>query len=319
MGGVGSASGKLILFGEHAAVYGHPAVGIPLPERTVVTLSGGGRDAWDLGPVAPQDRETAARILERLEDLHPDLSAFCTAWGRAAVGIASGVPRGAGFGSSAALSAAFAWACMAHAAPGSGIGEAGIWHLAHETERLFHGTPSGIDTGLSILPGLRSFTPRPPGLPDHEPLGAAPLHLVVGAVPRAGNCGALVAALGEKMRSGDPVAREAVESLGAIAGEARDILRAPDAAGAAALGRLAAAAHGRLRDLGLSTPALELLLEEGRRAGALGGKLSGAGGGGAFFLLVPDPMTARLVCSRLAATAAGQGIPLAAPLRCLPA
>ena len=58
------------------------------------------------------------------------------------------------------------------------------------------------------------------------------------------------------------------------------------------LGRLAGEAQELLAALGVSTPALDRILEAGRAAGALGGKLSGAGGGGAFFLVCSDEDTA---------------------------
>jgi mevalonate kinase len=317
MGGVGRGSGKLILFGEHAAVYGYPAVGLPLAEQTVVELSGGGRESWDLSAVPAKDRDTVGGILERLEDNHPDLAAFIQAWGRAAVRVTSEVPRGVGFGSSAALAAAFAAAALAHAAPGTTVGLNGVWSLAHDAERLFHGTPSGIDTGLAIFGGLRSFSPSPPGLPESEPLQGMPLYLVVAAIPRAGDCGSLVAALGERMRSGDPRVRAELEALGRLAAEARDELARPREEGPSRLGLKARSAMDHLRALGLSTDGLDALLAEGDRAGALGGKLSGAGGGGAFFLIMPDADSAGEAILRLGRAAEASGISFAAPPRLL--
>ena len=74
MGGIGSASGKLILFGEHAAVYGYTAVGVSLRAKTTVRLWGRAEDDWDLGAIASEDRDTVRRILARLEALLPELS-----------------------------------------------------------------------------------------------------------------------------------------------------------------------------------------------------------------------------------------------------
>jgi mevalonate kinase len=58
----------------------------------------------------------------------------------------------------------------------------------------------------------------------------------------------------------------------------------------------------------LSTPVLDTLLEKGKSAGALGGKLSGAGGGGAFFLLYPDAESAREGADYLNSEAAAAGL-----------
>jgi mevalonate kinase len=269
---------------------------------------------WDLGAIAPEDRETVLRILTRLETLLPELSRA-----RCRVAVGSEVPRGVGFGSSAALCAALARAALAHTGELFHAGAPGIplreWGLAHDAERLFHGTPSGIDTGLSILDGLFAFQPRPPALPEYQPLFSAPLHLVVAAVPRVEACGALVAMLGERMSAGHRETRDAIQDLGRAAGAAREALAASAAGGAQDIARLADQAMERLRGLGLSSPWLDRLLKAGKRAGALGGKLSGAGGGGAFFLVARDGESAHLVAASLEEEAARAGISLAAPVR----
>jgi mevalonate kinase len=318
VGGIGRASGKLILFGEHAAVYGYPAVGVSLREKTTVRLlRADGAGDWDVGDTPAEDRETVLRILTRLENLLPGLSSRP----RSRVTVESDVPRGLGFGSSAALCAAFARAARAHAGEPSTSNEPGgllkEWELAHDAEKLFHGTPSGIDTGLSILDGLFAFLPRPPGLPEYRPLSGAPLNLVVAAVPRSASCGALVAMLGERMQAGHGETRAAVEDLGEMAAAAREALAGPAAGGAEEVGGLADQAMDRLRALGLSSPWMDRLLAAGRKAGALGGKLSGAGGGGAFFLVTADAARARQVASSVEEEAARGGITLAAPVRLL--
>jgi mevalonate kinase len=323
MGALGRGAGKLILFGEHAAVYGHPAVGISLDEKTVVSFDGDGLPAWELSAVDPADRGVVEGILSRLEELVPGL----TARGRAAVQISSSVPRGAGFGSSAALTVAFAEAALGLAEGGGAGGappETGkTWPLAHELERLFHGTPSGIDTGLSLLGGLRAFTPRPPGLPGQESLGGGGFFLVAGAVRRTGDCGALVAGLRQRMQAGDQETRGCLDGLGEIAARAGSLLRVPLPAAAAAglppaLGALAVQAMALLTTLGLGTPELEMLIREGERLGSVGGKLSGAGGGGAFFCVLPGQEAAREAAHGMRRAAESAGIIMEAAPRVVP-
>ena len=311
MDAVGKASAKLILFGEHAAVYGHPAVGIALPEEITVRLSGRPSAEWDLDSVAESDRGTIRRVLDRLEELLPELGAR----GRCRVALESSIPRGAGFGSSAALCSAFARAGLARlhgaAAPAADGAQAeDPWRLAHGMERIFHGTPSGIDTGLSLHPGLSAFFPRPPALPERERLPGIDLFLVVGAAPRADDAAGLIAGLRERMRSGDAGVRESLDALGRIAREARGILQGASAGALPLLASLVEEAMARLRSLGLSTPALDELLREGKSAGALGGKLSGAGGGGAFFLVMPGEKSAEAAARLLASVALRRGMPL---------
>jgi mevalonate kinase len=308
--GIGKASGKLILFGEHAAVYGHTAVGVSLPEMATVRLSGNAADAWDLGTIAHEDRETMRALLGRLEALMPEAASR----GRCRVQVESEVPRGVGFGSSAAICSALARAALAHAGA-SDADPRREWSLAHDAERFFHGTPSGIDTGLSLMNGMFAFHPRPPLLPAYEPLFGRPLHLVLAAVPRVEACGALVARLGERMRAGDEPTRVAIKALGSLAEAAEAALSGGEPDTGEVIGGMADQAMELLRRLELSSPWLDRLLETGRRAGALGGKLSGAGGGGAFFLVTKEAESARDVAARLEAESARAGIPLAARVR----
>jgi mevalonate kinase len=309
VGGLGRASGKLLLFGEHAAVYGHRAVGISLPETTTVLLAGE-TGSWDLARVPADDREMVLAILARLEELLPELAAR----GRCGVQIDSTVARGVGFGSSAALCGALARAALVHAGAAAEQ-EDRAWRLAHDAERLFHGTPSGIDTGLALVNGMHAFLPRAPRLPAREPLFAAPVHLVVAAVPRAEGCGVLVGAIGERMRAGEPGTLTSIGMLGSCAEQAREVLRGdgPDRDGL--LGGCADRAMETLRRLGLSTPGLDRLLAAGCAEGALGGKLSGAGGGGAFFLVARDAGSAEGIAERVRSQARSGGIPLASKPR----
>lgn len=303
-------------------MHGYPAVGVCLSERTRVQLSGRNLDDWDLRRVAVSDRPVVLRVLRELQSVVPQIREV----GCLRVRITSAVARGVGLGSSAALCAAMAGAALA-ATGGRGIETSEVWALAHRLERNFHGTPSGVDTGLALYPGAAVFTRESPdglregvapsasrGLPRHRALHPTRVALVLAAVPRSGDCAALIARVGERMRSGDLQASSALEALGAIASEACELLGgAPRIA--PRLGALADRAMDQLRMLGLSDPSQDRMLEAGSRAGALGGKLSGAGAGGAFFLVFPDAARARRALHALRETAAQRGIRLVAPLR----
>jgi mevalonate kinase len=312
MGGVGQAFGKLILFGEHAAVYGHPAVGLSLPEQTTVTLSGPSSPEWALDSIPLADRGPVGEVLARLEAALPGLSSR----GRCRVSVQSDVARMAGFGSSSALCGACARAALAHAGRDTEHGDiTRSWTLAHETERLFHGTPSGVDTGLSMLGGTCVLNPRHPGLPDYRRVPHRGLCIVVGALPRDAACAALVSGLALRVKAGDAAVKTSIDELGGIAVEAAECLLSGTGRLVESIGLLADRAMRRLRALGLSTRDLDLLLYTAASEGARGGKLSGAGGGGAFYAVADDRREGNRIATRLAVEARKAGIMLSSPLR----
>lgn len=278
----GHAHGKLLLFGEHAAVYGHPALGIGLPWPLDLTIT----------PCAEDDHAACRQAIERFPPLPEPLVAMLgAAHAPAVVEVRSQIPAGLGFGSSAALCVAAERALTGAAVPPPSA--AMVWHGAHERERVFHGTPSGADTGLAAYPGVGFLTfQRGCGaMPAYEPVAAAELHLVVAAVPRRGDTRAHVEAVGRRVRAGDAATRAVLRRLGQCSTEAKQILVTPRPP-AEALGAVADRAQRMLSELGLGDPAQERLLCAGRAAGATGGKLSGAGGGGACFLVCRDAATA---------------------------
>jgi mevalonate kinase len=278
---------------------------------------------WDCGGVAEADRTVCAALLDTLRKLLPEVEAP----GACTVIIESTVPRAAGFGSSAALCAALARAARAHLGAGGhgGMGRrseasadsSAEWALAHNLEKLFHGTPSGVDTGLALREGTWAFQPRPPGLPACERLPGALPALVVAAVQRDESCGALVADLSRRRDAGDERVVRSIDALGALAGAARDALRPGASDPTVVLADLADRAMDVLRGLGLSVPAVEEMLEAGRQAGALGGKLSGAGGGGAFYLVARSTRDAQEIAHRLAEEASRRGLRMVSPPRVL--
>ena len=281
----GRATGKLLLFGEHAAVYGHPALGISLPWTLVLKVA----------PTADGYDAATSRIDGSLLSLPEPLAATLDMpHMHAVVEIHSQIPIGLGFGSSAALCVAVERA-MADAAalPRSATA---VWRGAHERERVFHGTPSGADTTFATWPGVGFLTwVRGSGaLPSYQPVLATELHLVVAAVPRRGDTKAHIAAVAQRIRAGDTETQSTLRRLGHCSTQARTILLGSGPPGMA-LGAVADRAQWLLAELGLGDPAQDQLLHDGRTAGASGGKLSGSGGGGACFLVCHDAPAATRV------------------------
>jgi len=260
------APGKLILFGEHAVVYGHPAVALAVDRGTTVSLV-----AVD-GPT----RIVAADVEDpRL------LPALCTILPSEGLGVTlrSTLPVGRGMGSSAALAVALvrAWARW----QGRSLDLDEIHQAGFQVERVFHGNPSGVDHAVSARGGAVCYWRRPPG-PEIRAVPVAPLPLVVLDTGRAGDTGVQVAGVASRRPGVDPL----LAAIGALALAQLPALAQGDLP---SLGAAMRENHRLLQGIGVSTPALDALVALALAHGALGAKLAGAGGGGVVVALVPEP------------------------------
>jgi mevalonate kinase len=276
--GRGFGHSKLILLGEHAVVHGRPALAGALDVGVRVTARPGSGPrlripAWGL------DVEPASSASDDLTRAMGRLFERAPAGARRAVAEAEPeVPSRAGLGSSAALSVAVvrALADLGGEDPDEGAVEA----LAGLAEEVFHGSASGIDAAMASRGGVIRFVRgEAPAPVACEPLQVA-VAWVQPRVPTRDMVDRVRAAL-----DANPAEIEAVfDEIGGLVGRAADAIARADLAG---LGRLLDENHRLLARLGLSTPELDAACEAARRAGALGAKLTGAGGGGCVMALAP--------------------------------
>jgi len=269
--GHGQAGAKIILLGEHAVVYGRPALAAGLPLRLSATARRGD------GPrLLGTDDVRVTGMIERAAS-HLDLDP--REW---TIEVDSEIPQGRGLGSSAALAVATLRA-LADAA-GVRLEIDDELRIGRELERAFHGTPSGVDPAAAALGRCFRFVAGDP--PTVTPLpvdGVVPLVVAYDDEPRS--TGDAVGGLRER-RDADPGRHERLFD------EVATLVRAGERALAsgdfAALGRCFDANHALLGALGVSSPTLDERVRVARRAGALGAKLTGAGRGGAIIALVSD-------------------------------
>lgn len=275
MTGVGL--GKVILLGEHAVVYGYPALAAALDRGVTMMAARAPRrglsielPAWNVAVSAEHDHPVArvvSVIADALDVGRPDLLL---------VGDAQ-LPPAAGLGSSAALAVAVARTLLAWSGRAADAGA--VTRAASASEVVMHGTASGVDVALAIAGGIGVYR-RATGF---EPLCEAPeLRVLVApsGVPRS--TAAMVARVAEATGGRPDDAR--LRGLGALTEAGIAALVGGDLP---ALGAAMDRAHGVLAGLGISTPRLDALCEAARRAGAWGSKLTGAGGGGAVLAIAP--------------------------------
>jgi mevalonate kinase len=299
-----SAPGKVYLFGEHAVVYGEPAVPCAIERRAHVTVEE--RDD-DRVRVHAQDLHLEGFVVEYDGDLArpPDLDASNAlvdaamgyvneaveqareAAGRPAAGfdvrIDSEIPLGAGLGSSAAVSVA----AIAAGAKELGIDLApeAVAERAYQVEHAVQeGQASRADTFCSAMGGAVRVEGE-----DCRRVATPDLPFVVGFDGGAGDTGALVANVRE-LREEYDFAADTVESIGDLVRRGERALREEDVE---ELGRLMDVNHGLLSALGVSSRSLDAMVWGAREAGASGAKLTGAGGGGCIVALDPSDATER--------------------------
>jgi mevalonate kinase len=275
------APGKVILLGEHAVVYGHPALAGALGSGVAVVASTGSGalrvPKWEVevraGDAGSPLAQAYTALVERLAAL--------PGWRMPPVDLEARfeLPTGAGLGSSAALSVAIVRA-LAQAA-GCELDHATLCDAAMAAETVFHGRPSGIDHAVAARGGFGLYT-RDGGL---RPIDAAvPVPLCVGHTGRArdtrGRVGR-VAELNVERPEETKAHFTAIEAL---------VRRAAAAVEAGELDELGAAMdenQRHLEALDVSCPEIEEMCTLARGAGAVGAKLTGGGGGGCVIALAP--------------------------------
>jgi mevalonate kinase len=303
----GVAPGKVILVGEHAVVYGRPAIAVPVTEvqawaRVEAGPAGQGTviDAPDLDrrvllcEAAPD--EPLARIVRLTlgaikAGRDPDLT----------ITVTSTIPVARGMGSGAAVSTAIVRALLQHF--GCWLPSRAISDLVYQTEILHHGTPSGIDNTVVafekpiyfVKEGAEGGTESPHGRvyrPGWEVFWVgAPFLLAVADTGIESSTKEVVGDLRCRYQADPARYSPLFDRVGEIVVAARPAIEHGDQA---TLGRLMDENHGLLQELGVSCPELDRLVGAAREGGALGAKLSGAGWGGNMIALVTEDTQGRV-------------------------
>lgn len=281
-----SAPGKGILFGEHAVVYGRPAIAVPIKQVKATAI------------VRPLINEHSGFVRIQAEQINldstlPDLSennpialAVRSTLDALKVNqppafhlrISSTIPIGGGLGSGAAISVAVIRGVSSFL--GKSLETERISELAFDVEKLYHGNPSGIDNTVVAFE-------KPVYFVKGDPIEFIDLKEAFTLV---------IADTGKSTPTRDTVAfvrsaweadKQKFEALFTAIGEctkrARQILTAGNPMD---LGPLMDDNHFHLQTMGVSSPELDNLVVTARQEGALGAKLSGGGRGGNIIALV---------------------------------
>jgi len=286
---LGVAPGKVILFGEHAVVYGRPAIAAPLTQlQATVTLvpASPGSGTWIEAPDLPLPQPCPLAALPTNDPLRAAVELAQTAFGQRTaehrpdltIRISSNIPMARGLGSGTAVTTAILRALAAYY--DRALTSEQLSALVYEVEKLHHGTPSGIDNTVIVYQQPIYF--RRGAEVTRLSLGC-PLRLLIADSGVVSSTRRVVEHVRKCWQAQPERYERLFDDVGAIAERARHALEHGDLP---AVGELMNENQQLLTSLGVSSAELERLVSAARGAGALGAKLSGAGWGGCMLALV---------------------------------
>jgi mevalonate kinase len=289
-----TAPGKMILFGEHSVVYKGPAIVLAIDRRAKVVADKRDDkriyvDAEDLGFSGYFEEDIYYPVTGKAWRGR-NLSALNIAAKKTMghLGVESGlnlmvrsmIPIAVGLGSSAAV-------CVATVAAISELFEGGltrekISELSFEGEKVIHGMPSGVDNNVATFGGVMRYE-RVAGF-ERFKLEEVP-HFVIGNTRRKRSTRMMVEGVKELRDRNPSVVDAIIDAISVVSKEGFNAFMKGDSP---KVGELMNINHGLLSALGVSTSELDVLVYAARREGALGAKLTGAGGGGCMIALAEE-------------------------------
>jgi mevalonate kinase len=302
MGIIASAPAKIILFGEHFVVYGEPAIVLAIDKRAYVkaekrkdtnlhvrstNLNLSGNFEKSTFKIEHGDAKEAKMKFEPIRQAVEKICEKCGQDIGVDIEINSTIPVGAGLGSSAAVVAASTLAVGTLL--DVKLSKEEIFRMAFEAEKVVHGTPSGIDPAISTFGGALLFQMDT----GFKPLDVKmDLPLVIGDTGVERSTRVQVERVREIVDNFPRIAEPMMKAAREIVLRAIDAFKENDLN---TLGELMNMNHALLYGVGVSEESLEWLSYAARKAGALGAKLTGAGGGGCMIALSKDEKVERVL------------------------
>ena len=274
--GVGQAHSKIILIGEHAVVYGYPAISLPLLEVEVTCRVVPATTPWRLF----EEDTLSMAVYASLEYLNiKDAYIRCQ--------IDSAIPEKRGMGSSAAISIAAIRAVFDYYQ--EKLPRDVLEILVNRAEMIAHMNPSGLDAKTCLSDQPIRFIKN---VGFEELAMDLSAYLVIADTGVYGHTREAIQVVESKGKEALPF----LYALGELTQQAEEAIKARDAV---MLGEILTKAHGNLKEIGVSSLEADALVETALQHGALGAKMSGGGLGGCIIALVADYHQAQDLAERL--------------------
>ena len=274
--GVGQAHSKIILIGEHAVVYGYPAISLPLLEVEVTCRVVPAATPWRLF----EEDTLSMAVYASLEYLNiKDAYIRCQ--------IDSAIPEKRGMGSSAAISIAAIRAVFDYYQ--EKLPRDVLEILVNRAEMIAHMNPSGLDAKTCLSDQPIRFIKN---VGFEELAMDLSAYLVIADTGVYGHTREAIQVVESKGKEALPF----LYALGELTQQAEEAIKARDAV---MLGEILTKAHGNLKEIGVSSLEADALVETALQHGALGAKMSGGGLGGCIIALVADYHQAQDLAERL--------------------
>ena len=295
-----SAPGKIILFGEHAVVYGRPALAVPvLQVHAAVEVSDSSRSGiWINSPDVDLNAE-----LNTLPSDHPIASVIhnflflshVSPFPNLEIKITSTIPVASGLGSGAAVTVALIRALCSHF--NYSMPDKEISSFAYEIEKLYHGTPSGIDNTVVTYAKPVYFIK---GQPIEIFRVGSPFTIVIGDTGIRASTKESVGDVRKLWETDKTKWERMFDEVRTIVNKAREAI---ESGAWNEMGKLMNQNHALLQEMTVSSPDLDRLVSAACDAGALGAKMSGGGRGGNMIALVTPELAENVSKSLLEAGA----------------
>ena len=287
-----TAPGKIILFGEHAVVYGKPAIAIPVSGMRASAWSEPGEgkltiNALDLNEKIDLKNKTsqfsvlAQALLSRTKQNEPNLT----------INLTSKLPQGSGMGSSAATSTAVCKALSNYL--GVDLEKNQISELVFDAEKIVHGTPSGIDNTVVAYESQVYF------VKGKEPLtfdSGRTFYLVIGDTGIESSTKETVGNVRSLWEKEPNLMNGYFDEIANVTEGGKQAIENGDKE---AVGELMNKNHELLNKIGVGHQELEKLVDITLDAGSLGAKLTGGGGGGNMVALAKNAEEQKEICEKI--------------------